>query len=76
MLRRLLEARLLMAVAVAAGVGAYGLRVYPFAGDEVFLSVIDARRPDVFRAISRTEAARLEQSLAESDQSQRSGQQS
>lgn len=52
MLRTVLDARLLIALAVAAGVGAYGLRAYPFQGDEVFLAAIEARRPDVFRAFA------------------------
>ena len=52
MLRTILNARLLIALAVAAGVGAYGLQAYPVQGDEVFLAIIDARRPDVFRAIA------------------------
>ena len=52
MLRTVLEARLLIAMAIAAGVGAYGLRMYPIRGDEVFLAVIEARRPDVFRGLT------------------------
>jgi hypothetical protein len=52
MLRTVLEARLLVAVAIAAGVGAYGLRAYPLQGDEVFLAVIEARRPDLFRGLT------------------------
>ncbi len=52
MLRTVLDARLLIALAIAAGVGACGLRAYPFQGDEVFLAAIEARRPDVFRAIA------------------------
>ena len=52
MLRTVLEARLLIALAIAAGVGAYGLRAYPIRGNEVFLAVIEARRPDVFRGLA------------------------
>lgn len=52
MLRMVLDARLLIALAFATGVGACGLRAYPFQGDEVFLAAIEARRPDVFRAIA------------------------
>jgi len=33
-------------------VGAYGLRAYPIQIDEVFLAVIEARRPDVFRGLA------------------------
>ena len=32
--------------------GAYGLRAYPIQGDEVFLAVIEARRPNVFRGLT------------------------
>ncbi len=52
MLRTVLEARLLIALAIAAGVGAYGLHAYPIRADEVFLAVIEARRPDVFRGLT------------------------
>lgn len=52
MLRTALEARLLMAFAIAAGVGTYGLRAFPVSVDEVFLGVIEARRPDLFRGLA------------------------
>ena len=52
MLRTVLEARLLMALAIAAGVGMYGLRTFPVRGDDVFLAVIEARRPDLFQGLA------------------------
>ena len=52
MLRTVLESRQLLAVAIAAGVGTYGLRMYPVRGDEVFLAVIEARRPDLFQGLA------------------------
>ncbi len=47
MLRTLLDARALVATLVAAVVGVCGLQTFPIAGDNLFLSVIDARRPDI-----------------------------
>ena len=52
MLRSLVEARTLIALAIAAGVGTVGLRAFPMRSDDVFLAVIEARRPDVFSALS------------------------
>ena len=52
MLRAILDARLLIVLAIAAVVGTYGLRAYPMRGDEVFLAVVEARRPDVFRMLA------------------------
>jgi hypothetical protein len=46
MLRTVLDARLLIALAIATGVGACGLLAYPVRGDEVFLAVIEARTFD------------------------------
>ena len=43
MLRRLIEVRMLMALAIAAGVGIGGLRAFPIRSDQVFLAVIEAR---------------------------------
>ncbi|MEO7275284.1 MAG: type IV secretion system DNA-binding domain-containing protein [Vicinamibacterales bacterium] len=45
--RSVLEARGLVALAAAAIVGVYGLRAYPVRVDNVFLAVIEARRPDM-----------------------------
>ena len=50
MLRRLVDARVLIALAIAAGVGTVGLRAFPMRSDHVFLAVIEARRPDVYYA--------------------------
>jgi hypothetical protein len=48
MMRSLIEARVLIAMTIAAGIGTYGLRTFPARSDQVFLSVIEARRPDVY----------------------------
>ena len=50
--RTLVEARVLMALAVAAGVDSGGLHVFPVRSDQVFLTVIEARRPDVFHVLT------------------------
>ena len=47
MLRTLLDARALVATLVAAIVGVCGLQTFPMARDNPFLSVIEARRPDI-----------------------------
>ncbi len=47
MLRTLLDARALVATLVAAVVGVSGLHMFPIPQDNLFLSVIDARRPDI-----------------------------
>ena len=47
MLRRLIEVRMLIALAIAAGVGIGGLRAFPIGSDQVFLAVIEARHPGV-----------------------------
>ena len=52
MLRTLVDARVLIALAVAAGVGIVGLDVFPVRRDQVFLAVIEARRPDVFHVLA------------------------
>ena len=52
MLRTVLDARPLIALTIAAAVGVYGLRVCPVRGDEVFLAVIEVRRPDLFRLLA------------------------
>ena len=40
----------------AAAVGVYGFRTHPFVPEEVFLSVIEARRPDILRGLAYTYA--------------------
>ena len=52
MLRSLVDARVLIALAIAAGVGTVGLRAFPMRSDHVFLAVIEAKRPDVYSALS------------------------
>lgn len=52
MLRALLETRTLVAVLVAAAVGVCGLRLFPIPRDDLFLSLIDARRPDIARGLA------------------------
>lgn len=52
MLRTLIEARTLVALAVAAGVGTWGLHVYPLPTNNVFLALIDARAPHVFQTFA------------------------
>jgi hypothetical protein len=47
MLRRLIEVRMLIALAIAAGVGIGGLRAFPIRSDQVFLAVIEARHRDM-----------------------------
>ena len=49
MLRRLIEVRMLIAMAIAAGVGTGGLRAFPIGSDQVFLAVIEARPPGAYR---------------------------
>jgi hypothetical protein len=51
-LRSLVDARMLIALAVAAGVGTAGLRAFPVRGDDLFLAVIQAQRPDVFSVLA------------------------
>ena len=52
MLRALLDARLLLATLCAAAVGLCGLRAYPFDRSDVFLAVIEARRPDIAQGLA------------------------
>jgi hypothetical protein len=51
MLRAILEARALVALVAAAGVGTYGLQTYPVRPDEVLLAVIGVRTPRVFQVL-------------------------
>src|SRR4051794_33858972 len=48
MLRVIIGARPLVALAIAGGVGTWGLHVYPVQPDEVFLAVIRLERPFVY----------------------------
>ena len=48
MLTRIVEVRRLMALAVAAAAGAWGLHAYPVGSDDVFLALIQIRKPVVF----------------------------
>ena len=52
MLRAVLDARLLLATLCAAAVGVCGLRAYPFDRSDVFLAVIEARRPDIAQGLA------------------------
>ena len=57
MLTRIVEVRRLMALAVAAATGAWGLHAYPFGSDDVFLALIQIRKPFVFSAFAYGYAA-------------------
>ena len=48
MLRALVDARRIVALAVAGAVGLWGLSAYPFVHDNPFLGLIDVRAPRVF----------------------------
>jgi TraM recognition site of TraD and TraG len=52
MLRTILDARPLVAMLVAAVIGAIGLRVYPLPADDVFLTLIALRTPAIFRLLA------------------------
>ena len=56
MLRMMLEARPLVAMIVAAGVGTWGIQTYPFPADNVFLEIIALRDAPVFHALGYTYA--------------------
>jgi hypothetical protein len=47
MIRTVLEARVLLAAMFAVAVGLCGLHWYPFQRNDLFLAVIEARRPDI-----------------------------
>lgn len=57
MWRALVEARMLGAMLVAAAVGSWGLHVYPISTDNVFLALIEAQRPRVYRVLATGYAA-------------------
>lgn len=48
MLRALVDARRIIALAIAGAVGVWGLSAYPFVPDNAFLGLIDLRAPRVF----------------------------
>ena len=48
MLRALVDARRIVALAVTGAVGVWGLSAYPFVADNAFLGLIDVRAPRVF----------------------------
>ncbi len=52
MLRTVLEARALAAMAAAAGVGTWGLHAYPVPGDDLFLNLVEERAPFVFHVLT------------------------
>ncbi len=53
LMRTLLEGRLLLAATFAAAVGVYRLRKYPVEREQVFLAVIDARRPEILYGLAQ-----------------------
>ena len=52
MLRTILDARPLVAMLVAAVIGAIGLHVYPLPTDDVFLALIALRTPAIFHMLA------------------------
>ena len=52
MLRKVVEARALVALAMAGGVGAWGLHAYPVSQDDVFLGLIGERAPGVLSVLT------------------------
>jgi hypothetical protein len=52
MLRTILDARGLVAMLIAATVGAWGLHVYPVQSDDVFLALIELRKPALFQVLA------------------------
>jgi hypothetical protein len=57
MIRAVLDARLLLAMIFAATVGVWGLKAFPFNRENVFLAVVEARRPDIARGLAYGYAA-------------------
>jgi hypothetical protein len=51
MLRAIVDARGLVAMIIAAGVGTWGLHTYPVQPDDVFLALIQLRKPAVFQVL-------------------------
>src|SRR6202171_2601807 len=56
MLRRMLDARPVVAMIVAAGVGTWGLSAYPLPMDNVFLEIMALRNPAVLQLLGYTYA--------------------
>jgi hypothetical protein len=56
MLRTLLDARTLVALAVAVAAGVWGRRTYPLPQDDLFLTLVAIRRPDLYRGLGYTYA--------------------
>ena len=52
MLRTVVEARTLVAMMVAAGVGTWGLRAHPVDQENLFLALIAAKDPTVFHVLT------------------------
>src|SRR5690348_11613254 len=52
MLRKIVEARTLVALLMSAGAGVWGLRAYPISHDDVFLGLIGERAPGVLSVLT------------------------
>jgi hypothetical protein len=51
-LRKIVEARAVVALAMSGAVGLWGLRAYPISHDDVFLSLIGERAPKVLSVLT------------------------
>ena len=52
MVRKIVEARTLVALAIAGGVGAWGVHAYPVSQEDVFLGLIGERTPGVLSVLT------------------------
>jgi len=52
MVRKIVEARTLVALAIAGGVGAWGVHAYPVSREDVFLGLIGERTPGVLSVLT------------------------
>ena len=52
MLRKIVEARGVVALAMSGGVGLWGLRAYPISRDDVFLGLIGEQAPGVLSVLT------------------------
>ena len=52
MLRKIVEARAIVALAMSGGVGLWGLRAYPVSHDDAFLGLIGERAPGVLSLLT------------------------
>jgi len=52
MLARIVEVRVTLALIAAAIVGTWGLHAYPMRSDDVFLALVEARKPFVFGVLA------------------------